>query len=196
MNNSGSKQLLREEFLQRRSALDTEYRAQADAAICGFLEKLPECGNSSSIAAYMTDGTEPDLRNFINSSLKNGKRVFLPKYSPKSFAGYEMVEIFNLNEDVVPGKYGLLEPRAGNSASVEQLGGFVWTVPGVAFDLSGYRLGRGKGVYDRLLDQVSGQIIGIFYECQKVAAVPVHNHDHKLGMVVTECGIISFKNSK
>jgi 5-formyltetrahydrofolate cyclo-ligase len=62
----------------------------------------------------------------------------------------------------------------------------VWIVPGVAFDSECRRLGRGKGVYDRLLERVKGFSIGVFYEAQKCGAAPSAEHDRRLDAVVTE----------
>jgi len=69
----------------------------------------------------------------------------------------------------------------------------IWLVPGVVFDSNGSRLGRGKGVYDRLLSKCSGIRIGIFYQCQENTAIPVEAHDCPLDMIVTENGVKRFK---
>ena len=63
----------------------------------------------------------------------------------------------------------------------------LWLVPGVAFDASCRRLGRGKGVYDRLLT-APRYGVGVFYECQRCAEVPSEGHDRILDLVVTEAG--------
>jgi 5-formyltetrahydrofolate cyclo-ligase len=69
----------------------------------------------------------------------------------------------------------------------------LWLVPGVVFDMTGSRLGRGKGVYDRLLNKRGGIRIGIFYQCQENTVVPVEAHDCPLDMIVTENGMSRFK---
>jgi 5-formyltetrahydrofolate cyclo-ligase len=50
-------------------------------------------------------------------------------------------------------------------------------------------LGRGKGVYDRLLSGGCGLSIGVFYECQKCESLPVEGHDLGLDMIATEAGL-------
>ncbi|MDE7150626.1 MAG: 5-formyltetrahydrofolate cyclo-ligase [Bacteroidales bacterium] len=50
-------------------------------------------------------------------------------------------------------------------------------VPGVAFDAAGYRLGRGKGFYDRFLPKVKAPKIGICFPFQFVDKVPFDEGD-------------------
>ena len=58
-------------------------------------------------------------------------------------------------------------------------------VPGVAFDLNGRRLGRGKGYYDRLLAEFEGWTCGVAFDQQVVEAVPSEPHDMRLTCLVT-----------
>ncbi len=61
-------------------------------------------------------------------------------------------------------------------------------VPGVAFDASGRRLGRGGGYYDATLAQLpAGAVrVGLAFEVQIVPSVPDEQHDATLDTVVTE----------
>jgi 5-formyltetrahydrofolate cyclo-ligase len=105
-----------------------------------------------------------------------------------------MVEIKDMRNGLVPGKYGIMEPAQSLKAAPEDvLDTLLWLVPGVAFDLKGSRLGRGKSVYDRLLSKSSGIRIGIFYQCQENTLVPAEAHDCPLDMIVTEAGVSRFK---
>lgn len=71
----------------------------------------------------------------------------------------------HLATDIVIGKFGVREPAA--SCAEISLNTFdLVLVPGVAFDLDGNRLGRGKGFYDRLLKEVSGIKCGLSYDFQ------------------------------
>ena len=98
-------------------------------------------------------------------------------------------------EGFVPGKYGIPEPgREFGKAGEELYPQMIWLVPGVAFDGKCRRLGRGKGVYDRLLGGGKGFSIGVFYERQKCAEIPSEPHDRELDAIVTEERI--YRNSK
>ena len=58
-------------------------------------------------------------------------------------------------------------------------------VPGVAFNLGGHRLGRGKGFYDRLLQNFSGKKIGVAFDEQIVDALPVEENDVRMDLILT-----------
>ncbi len=58
-------------------------------------------------------------------------------------------------------------------------------VPGVAFDLCGRRLGRGRGFFDRLLAEAGGLKCGIAFDEQIVPAIPVESHDVQMDFILT-----------
>lgn len=178
------KQLLRREKLQARRDLAAEYRKCADELIRTHLEALPEYGNASVIAAYASDGTEPDLIPLLRKARMEGKTVCLPRWCNDST--YEMAEP-DADFTLVEGKWKMPEPP-GNAPAVPDfmLKKALWLIPGVAFDEQCGRLGRGKGIYDRFLARVGGVPLGIFYECQKTAVLPMESHDQPLYLVVTE----------
>ena len=66
-------------------------------------------------------------------------------------------------------------------------------MPGVAFDMQGYRLGFGKGFYDRALATRSnqGKVVGLCHHFQLVPHVPHESHDVKMDMVVTERQLVT-----
>jgi len=96
-----------------------------------------------------------------------------------------------------PGSHwGIPEPSAdAPAASPDVLANALWLVPGVAFDPACRRLGRGKGVYDRLLAHGAGKTIGIFYELQRCEELPHEPTDQPVGRVVTESGVFGSTNN-
>ena len=67
----------------------------------------------------------------------------------------------------------------------------VFLVPGLAFDLTGARVGRGGGFYDRLLaDRRSDAVaVGVATEMKILESVPMYPHDQRVGWLATESGI-------
>ncbi len=60
--------------------------------------------------------------------------------------------------------------------------------PGLGFDLAGHRLGRGKGNYDRFLQQMRTEpdppiAVGIAMDCQIVEDIPIDTHDQGVDML-------------
>ena len=67
-------------------------------------------------------------------------------------------------------------------------------VPCTAFDADCYRVGMGKGYYDRYLPRCTRAVkIGIALEVQRVPRAAVDNHDQRLDAFVTERGIYTWK---
>jgi 5-formyltetrahydrofolate cyclo-ligase len=189
-----NKDELREKYLQRRCTLSENERNMADNEICRLLSILPELKRAERLVAYVSDGLEPNLMPLLQQFAVEGKRIFLPRFAATSRAGYEMVETPLLATSLVTGRYGIAEPAADLPATNEDLSTAIWLVPGVAFDSSGNRLGRGKGIYDRLLAQAKAMAVGIFYKCQQTIVVPTDEHDYSLNIIITEAGITRLNN--
>ena len=92
-------------------------------------------------------------------------------------------------DELVPGRYGIPEPV-----------GEVWdpvradviVVPGVAFDLSGHRIGYGKGYYDKALHRLEGlgRLVGFCYDFQLVEEIVGEPHDVTMDFIVTELRVV------
>ncbi len=185
---SEAKKRLRREKLQMRRMIPEAERPEKDSGILKNLRAvLSRIHGFSAVVGYMTDGTEPDLKPLLRDIITSGIPLILPRFLDAEH--YELVQAEDLElSDTV---YGIPEPPKGTPAADSALlAHALWLVPGVAFDESCNRLGRGKGVYDRLLCQGgSCTAIGIFYECQKCDSVPCAPHDRPLDYAVTECGV-------
>ena len=59
-------------------------------------------------------------------------------------------------------------------------------IPGVGFDLSGARIGRGKGYYDRYLQEIESLRIGLAWSGQILEKIPVESHDCHMDYIITE----------
>ncbi len=66
-------------------------------------------------------------------------------------------------------------------------------IPGILFDDNGYRLGYGKGYYDRALQRMRGLKVGLGFEFQRVHRIPHHKTDQRLDILITEKAIYRFK---
>ncbi|GHT10845.1 hypothetical protein FACS1894170_03630 [Planctomycetales bacterium] len=101
------------------------------------------------------------------------------------------IRLESMNE-LAAGQYGILEPLPSIADSplrqVSTTDIDVVFVPGLAFDRSGNRLGRGKGYYDRFLRQLKPEAvkIGLAFECQIFDKIPTDSNDVQLDGIVTE----------
>ena len=102
----------------------------------------------------------------------------------------------DLNE-LQNGKFSLKEPDI-NLPKWEYNDDFksdaICIIPALAFDEAGYRLGYGKGYYDRFLSGKNITRIGVVYSEFIIDKLPLGRYDLPVDFIVTEKGIIS--NSK
>ncbi len=139
--------------------------------------------NARSIFFYAPLAEELDVWPLVQDSLAAGKMVCLPRFNP-AINGYAACVIGNLETDIAPGRFGVREPAPHCPVTpLNQLD--LVLVPGVAFDLRGRRLGRGKGFYDRLLADASGIKCGVAFDEQIVTEIPVEPHDISVNCILT-----------
>jgi 5-formyltetrahydrofolate cyclo-ligase len=83
--------------------------------------------------------------------------------------------------------HGFAEPPA-NAPEVDISSDLVVIVPALAVDLSGHRVGYGRGFYDRLLARIAPPAfaMAVAYDFQVVAEVPRSEHDRPVNMLVTD----------
>ena len=99
----------------------------------------------------------------------------------------------HLATDIVIGKYGVREPAATcEEIPLDQFD--LVLIPGMAFDLQGNRLGRGRGFYDRILATASGVKCGVAYDFQLQEKIPTEPHDAKVNFIVTPGRSVKRKN--
>lgn len=103
---------------------------------------------------------------------------------------YEACAVRDIGAGIKLGHFGIREPADAGEADVLNRLDLV-PVPGVAFDLLGRRLGRGKGYHARLLGEVSGLRCGVAFDQQIVDEVPVAPQDRRMDFVLTPARWIS-----
>ena len=186
------KRAIRREKIALRRAMPAGTRSAADEAINRRLLDIVRTEKPSGLVAYVSDGTEPDLAPVMQYALQADITLCLPRFEQDG--SYSIVTVRSLDFPV--SHWGIPEPSAdAPAAPPELLAEALWLVPGVAFDPACRRLGRGKGVYDRLLARGTGKTIGIFYELQRCAELPCEPTDQPVGRIVTESGVFGSTNN-
>ena len=64
-------------------------------------------------------------------------------------------------------------------------------VPALAFSEKGFRLGYGKGFYDRILQKFKGTSIGVTFDALVLPEIPHEDHDCPVHCVITEKRVIN-----
>lgn len=187
------KKALRNQILDQRNTLSEEEVEVYSSRILDRLLRLEAVMTASEVFTYVSLGSEVDTFALILSSLISGKKVYCPKIIEKGIMKFYRITSL---EQLVPGKYDILEPVGDEEGSI--YGNHqVMVLPGVAFDTALNRIGYGGGYYDRYLsiyDKSGCKKIALAYELQMVESLPVEEHDKKVDLIVTESAI--YMNSK
>lgn len=175
---------LRQKFKNFRISLDKDTKASHDNAIMGRILSLRQYRISPLILTYVSTSIEVDTIHLIEHSLSLGKKVAVPRCVPNT-RNMEFYLINSMN-DLQPGTFGVLEPIIENCIKIDQFDGSLCIVPGLGFDSNGYRIGYGKGYYDRFLNNYDGLTIGIcYYNCVKWT-LPHGRFDKRVDLLITE----------
>ena len=177
---SSRKFALRDRLLAARKLLPPEDRAKAAAAVQAALKDLVRAQSPTMIAGYVPLGPEPggaDLPEIL------GERLILPVLRPDNDLDWVRYE----GPDTLrPGPRGLREPigpRLGVDAITEAT---LLIVPALAVDLSGIRMGRGGGSYDRALARVGrAYSVALLHDGELLPTVPAEPHDRRVHAVIT-----------
>ena len=96
------------------------------------------------------------------------------------------VDTHELTAELVKKKNVILLTQSADTPPVTPPKGAVIIVPCMAYDNMRYRLGRGKGYYDRYLSELADNYkIGICFPWQIVEKLPVESHDMRVDEVLT-----------
>lgn len=164
-------------------AMPVEQKRADSEQACARLGRQQVWQQAKTVLFYAPLADEPDVWPLLLEAFRAGKLVALPRFDGPR-AGYEPALIKNPDTDLVVGKLGIREPAphcgriAGNQIDLV-------LVPGVAFDVHGHRLGRGKGYYDRLLPALGGVKCGVAFDEQVLEDIPAEPHDYTLQFVLT-----------
>ena len=180
---NAEKKLLRVELRKRRAALDDEYRKSSDRKLIDALFSLPQFKNAKTVLTFYPVGSEPSVLEIAEKTLSLGKQVAFPLCHPEG--PYMTFHLVKSITDLTVGSYGIPEPDEAFS-TVSELTDALCVVPALAFDRSGYRLGYGKGYYDRFLGSFCGTSVGLVYDELLFEELPRDKYDEKVDIIITE----------
>lgn len=175
------KNQLRNKFKKKRAELSDKNLKSSE--ICNIFLNSDTYKNAKIILCYSALNGEVDTNAVINQSLADGKTLALPKCINKDgFMNYYIIDSLN---SLVEGMFGISEPD--NSCKLlDDFSDSVCIVPALSFDKKGYRLGYGKGYYDRFLEKYNGISVGLCYNDLISENLPINEFDKSVNAVITE----------
>ncbi|MCP4006987.1 MAG: 5-formyltetrahydrofolate cyclo-ligase [bacterium] len=162
-------------------------RREATRTVLERLLTMPELLSASRVALYAAIQDEVPLGTALRHIAERGGRAAMPRLIP---SGMEFREV-RPDKPLRPGYRGILEPGP-EALRVDLRKIDLFVVPGLLFDRTGGRLGRGGGYYDRALAEASPDAlrVGICYADRIVETLPFEEWDIPMNLVVTESEVI------
>lgn len=181
---------VRAEVLCKRDGLALETRAVFSEQIADAVMSWIQREGFDAVMLYLSMRSEVETEGLLERLLRAGKRVCAPVVDTERNSMIPR-RIQDVRTDLVRHRYGMLEPRTACPIfPVAQLQLVV--VPGIAFDRKGYRLGYGKGFYDRFLANCLQAVrIGLAYQIQVVEDTFPEAWDVPVQHIFTETGRIA-----
>jgi 5-formyltetrahydrofolate cyclo-ligase len=180
---------LRQKIRAQLEIISPAVRAVESIDLCERLKAQIPSAHTILFFAPLPD--ELDVWPVLELSLALGTNCALPFFdTEKKNYGARLLKM--LATDIVIGKFGVREPAATCEEILLNQFDLV-LVPGIAFDLSGHRLGRGQGFYDRILTEVSGIKCGVAYDFQLLETIPTEAHDAKVDFIFTPARCVKRK---
>lgn len=179
------KNALRKVYSSRRASIgDSEHREFSERIAEHFLNS-EEYKRAEAVLLYLSINREVRTRALVDRILKDGKRLALPVCFDEGRMTFRYI---NDKKQLTRGFFSAPEP----DESCEEYQGEVATVcviPAIAFDKNGYRLGYGKGYYDRYLSRFDVVRVGFCFSELFVDSLPHGRFDAACDMVITEKGV-------
>lgn len=194
-NGTYSKQELRKKLLSQRDELSTSFINTKSCDMAKQLYVWPYYQQAKTIMLFLSMEKEPQMTKIIENAWLQGKTVCVPSMG-RQFGVMDAAIIDNMN-DLVRGRFNLLEPNPASLKVIDPKTIDVIVVPGVAFDQFGNRLGMGAGYYDRFIPRAPQAIlIGAIWFSQIVESIPYASYDKPVHYLLNENRIIKCDISK
>ena len=178
-------------YRRHRQALDRDYRRTASRAIVERLMAWNVLRQAGLAMTYLSFGDEVDTFPLVRRLFTAGKSVAVP-YIHQGTTNLIAARIGDLEHDLQTGPLGILEPTPDHLRPLDPKAVEVHVVPGIAFDEMGFRIGYGKGYYDRFLLRRSPKsvTVGAAFDVQVTERVPHDLWDIPLDFIATESQLI------
>ena len=178
------KKQLRNSVLQQLNNMPYQAYRDRSRTLAKHLLQQKSVLEAKIIAITLSNKPEVDTSFIIEQLWKMKKRVVVPKCeaSQRTMQFYE-IDTFAQTERAYK---NILEPIPELCEAVDQAQIDCIVVPGVVFDVLGYRIGFGGGYYDRYLQDYQGTTIALAFEEQLINEVPRESHDLPVHIIVGE----------
>lgn len=182
--NNVSKKELRQWALSARREISEKTRFELSDRIDRNLFSLKEFCEASSVLCYVSKKFEISTEKIISRCLEEGKRIAVPACIGENML-FRYITGF---QELEPGGFGVREPKqCCEAAKITEK--TICITPALCCSPDGYRIGYGKGFYDRFFEKNECVKIGLCYGGFIKEFIPDSN-DIALNIIVTEQGCL------
>ena len=199
------KQELRKEIRNRKRQFSQDQLGELSLSAISKLRKHPKVMAAHTLLLYYSLPDEVNTHEWIDELVAEGKRVLLPVVvNDKDM----VIREYTGKHDLAEGSFHIMEPIGKLFPEEKYPEIEVAIIPGMSFDDTGHRLGRGKGYYDRFLTKLRGTEvdksdpevdksdtedknlgtevykIGVCFSFQKLQEIPFESHDILMNEVI------------
>lgn len=169
-----------------------ENREVKDKAIFQSVINLEEYKKADTVLCYLSLDDEIKTDELVRYSLENKKRVAVP-FCKDENGNMDFYFISSL-EDTKEGTFGVREPNIKKCEKIKDFSSSIIIVPALCYNKNGYRLGYGKGYYDRFLENYTFISVGLCYNSLIADEIPVNEFDKPVDIIISENEIIRVNN--
>lgn len=179
------KKALREKYKELRRQMPTEEKSCRDTEILDRVLSSDAYKKANIVLTYVSTDIEVDTSELIKKAIEDKKRVAVPR----CVSGTRDMDFYFIKstDDLEKGTFSVMEPVPSKCVKAYAYETALCIIPGLSFDMKGYRLGYGKGYYDRFLSAHPKLIkMGICY-CSCTVSELIHGrYDVCADLIVTE----------
>ncbi|XP_075216688.1 methenyltetrahydrofolate synthetase isoform X2 [Lycorma delicatula] len=181
---------IREEMKKTISSLSSTEQERQSNVIVEKLLSHTLYKDSKRISIYLSMKNEVQTDKIVEDILSSGKDCFVPSYNKTEMSMLKLYSMQDLKSLPLT-KWNIRQPEITDEReNAIDKGLDLMIVPGLAFTENGLRLGRGKGYYDRYIEEYNkktGQkfkTLGLAFQQQILNDLPTDKNDAKLDLVI------------
>lgn len=189
-----NKELIRANILEKRETLSEENKCALLQSVIDQLNSF-DFTNITTVHIYLPIKTKNEIDTFpiirFLKLIKPEIRLVIPRSNFKTF---EMQNILYDGSTVLSeNNFGIMEPVNGTIVPYNEIDMVI--CPLLTFDKMGYRVGYGKGFYDRFLIQCRADVVkfGLSYFEPIDIIEDIDSHDVKLNYAISPSKLWKFE---
>lgn len=179
-----TKNAQREYYKKLRKKIPLSEKNALDTAVFENLKAYVQKNKSKKFLVYVSNGFEIDTTKLIRFMLENSFAVYVPKCSDNDNV-MDFYRIYSF-DDLEKGHFGILEPTI-LSDKLSDFKDTICLVPAVCYDKRGYRIGFGKGFYDRFFYEHPEVFkVGVGYDNFVIDEIYKNENDVPVDIIITD----------